>query len=108
MNREKQIYFNEKSGLTSYSASRVDKSTFSALLVIIGLTTIKKILECTNIYAQTLHHKISFDKEEIIAFNGILFCRGFICPGALWSKKYGIPFVSVFIKIFTFYEILAF
>ena len=63
----------------------------------------KKILECTNIYGQTLENNFLFDRDEIIAFIGILFCRGLFCPGstfkAIWSKKYGVNIVTDFMSL---------
>lgn len=53
----KRIFFNEKAGPTSYAATRLDKSSLSAFLVIFDMAMVKMVVECTNVFAQTIDHQ---------------------------------------------------
>ena len=98
----KRIVFNEKSGPTSFAASRIDSTALSAFLVIFDLSMVKMVLDCTNAFAESVDPKLSFKKEEILAFIGLLLSRGVFCPGIpikeIWSSNYGIPIIKNFMS----------
>lgn len=98
----KRINFHEKTGPTSYAATRVDGTCLSAFLAIFDLTMVKMVHECTNVFAQSVDPQCSFTKEEILAFIGVLLARGVFCPGIpvkeMWSIDYGIPIIAKFMS----------
>ncbi|CAF1049957.1 unnamed protein product [Brachionus calyciflorus] len=58
----KRIVVHDKTGPTSYAASRVDDTSLSAFLAIFDL--VKMILKCTNFYAQLNDPQCSFKKKR--------------------------------------------
>ncbi|CAF0987998.1 unnamed protein product, partial [Brachionus calyciflorus] len=94
----KKITYNEKAGPTTYAARNADSTMLSCFLLIFDLTMIRTIMNCSNSNARNEDPNISFTEEDILAFIGVLFCRGYMCPNTpvkeMWSKLYGIRLVS--------------
>ena len=66
----KRISFNEKLAL-QVMLQKI-WSAWSAFLVIFDMAMVKMVLECTNVFAQTIDHSLSFSKEDILCFIGVL------------------------------------
>ncbi|RMZ95679.1 piggyBac transposable element-derived 3-like [Brachionus plicatilis] len=89
----KRIVFNEKSGPTSFAASRIDSTALSAFLVIFDLSMVEMVLDCTNAFAESVDPQLSFKKEEILAFIGLLLSRGVFCH--VWGNLLFLGFKSL-------------
>ncbi|RNA35491.1 piggyBac transposable element-derived 3-like [Brachionus plicatilis] len=75
-NLKKKLNFNEKVGPTSYAARHINETKLSAFFMMFDLSMINLILNCTNCHSKAVDPKLSFTKEDILAFIGVLYARG--------------------------------
>ncbi|RNA02650.1 piggyBac transposable element-derived 4-like isoform X1 [Brachionus plicatilis] len=70
----------QKVGPTSYATRQINETKLSAFFMIFDLSMINFILNCTNCHAKAVDPQFSFTKEDILAFIGLLYARGVLCP----------------------------
>lgn len=87
-----------KEGTTSYAQRRIDEQAYSAFSLIFCDSIIKQIALYTNQYASSAQSDFWVTSDDILAFVGVLYCRGVFCRNHpvhdMWSANYGIPIVS--------------
>ena len=75
----KKNCFDQKPGPTRYAARQIEDTKLSAFFMIFDLIIVNSILNNTNKKAQQHEPDLKFTQEDILAFIGILFCRGLFC-----------------------------
>lgn len=81
-------------------------------MCILDDSILNEIVECTNEEAERKQNNFRMTKKDLLAFNGVQFCRGIYCKGVpvreMWSENFNIAMVkklssrNKFVKIMKF------
>jgi hypothetical protein len=107
-----RIVFTEKAGPTSHAIKHINETALSAFLMIFDSSMIKKIANYSNKEADSHFDPIQIKDIDILAFIGILFCRGVFCQKlstrTMWSNLYGLGIVKSLMSRLNFGKIMKY